>query len=513
MQKLQTLTSLVVITSLVFAQIVWASPTIESVEDQSFDENDSSSQLWDITITQEAGGEYIEAGYLKLILPDSVEMIYNDERMDTEFIIYGTAVDNGRVLETPELLYENGDKELWIPIVDTFLDDEYMVITRIFTEGYHSSTSQSASMTMQINDSETTYENTKYFSIKTSGASDNSAPEMPSDIVVSSSSEGVELTWEDPTDLDLQVIQVLRGVNGAAVSGTAYVSIGDGEQYFLDDDLDEGDEVSYILRASDGLNYSDNSDEYSTTYTVTVEEEVLVCEEGYEEDGGACVTIEEEPACEEGYEELDGVCITIEEVLTCEDGYEAIEGACIWIEVAASSFPDIEGHWGETYIEALVAAGVVSGNDDGTFAPDGTLDRAALAKMLVLAYTDGLIDGVVNPFEDVSDDDWYVDYAASAYSYGIMTGEGDGNFNGSGEVNRATLVQAVYNAADYASSSSDDLPFSDVSSADWFFDAVYHSYWLSVVDGEGEDTFNPSGLATRAAAAKVIYNGWYSEAL
>jgi hypothetical protein len=175
----------------------------------------------------------------------------------------------------------------------------------------------------------------------------------------------------------------------------------------------------------------------------------------------------------------------------------------------ASTFPDTDGHWGEAYIEALADAGVVSGNDDGTFNPDGSIDRAALSKMLVLAFTEGLVDGAENPYSDVSSDDWYVDYAASAYALGIMTGEGDGTFNGAGVVNRATLVQAVYNAAGYASASVEDLPFTDVSSADWSFDAVYHSYWLSVVDGESEDTFNLSGDASRAAASKVIYNGWY----
>ncbi len=176
----------------------------------------------------------------------------------------------------------------------------------------------------------------------------------------------------------------------------------------------------------------------------------------------------------------------------------------------ASTFSDTEGHWGEAYIDALYDAGVVSGDEGSdTFRPDDTLNRAELAKMLVEAYTEGLVDGASNPYSDVSESDWFIDYAASAYSYGIMTGNGDtGNFDGAETVNRATLIQAVYNAAGLTATGK-DLPFDDVMSSDWYYDAVDAGYWWSVIDGESENTYNPAGDATRAAAAKVIYNGWY----
>jgi len=174
----------------------------------------------------------------------------------------------------------------------------------------------------------------------------------------------------------------------------------------------------------------------------------------------------------------------------------------------AGTFADVDGHWGEAYVEALYDAGVVSGNDDGTFNPDGTLLRAELAKMLVLAYTEGLDEDAAAVYSDVSSDDWFYAYANDAYQKGIMTGEADGSFNGGGMVNRATLIQAIYNAAGLTAT-GEDLPFSDVMSSDWFYTATDAAYWWSVVDGKTETTFAPADYATRAEASKVIYNGWY----
>lgn len=174
----------------------------------------------------------------------------------------------------------------------------------------------------------------------------------------------------------------------------------------------------------------------------------------------------------------------------------------------AATFTDTDGHWGEAYIEALYTAGVVSGNPDGSFAPDNYLNRAELSKMLVLGYTEGLDSDAPAVYPDVAENDWYYEYANDAYQKGIMTGEGNGTFNGAAYVNRAVLMQAVYNAAGLTATGN-ELPFSDVMESDWFYDAVDAGYFWSIVDGKSSTSFDPAGMATRAEASKVIYNGWY----
>lgn len=50
--------------------------------------------------------------------------------------------------------------------------------------------------------------------------------------------------------------------------------------------------------------------------------------------------------------------------------------------VCAISFSDLDGHWGKTYIDALINDGTINGYDDGTFRPDGTVTRAEFVKMI-----------------------------------------------------------------------------------------------------------------------------------
>ena len=54
--------------------------------------------------------------------------------------------------------------------------------------------------------------------------------------------------------------------------------------------------------------------------------------------------------------------------------------------VSAADFPDIKGHWAETYVNAMVKKGYIKGYEDGTFKPNNTVSNTEslilLARML-----------------------------------------------------------------------------------------------------------------------------------
>ena len=50
------------------------------------------------------------------------------------------------------------------------------------------------------------------------------------------------------------------------------------------------------------------------------------------------------------------------------------------------SFPDIQGHWAEEFIQALLNRNLIRGYDDGRFYPDRPITRAQFAAVIQEAF-------------------------------------------------------------------------------------------------------------------------------
>lgn len=102
--------------------------------------------------------------------------------------------------------------------------------------------------------------------------------------------------------------------------------------------------------------------------------------------------------------------------------------------VAAGSFPDVPSSlpYSEA-IEALRSEGVIEGNPDGTFHPNGTINRAEFLKIILEARGD-LAAGKTECFPDVHTE-WFAQYVCAAKDEGIIQGYPDGNFKPSQPVN------------------------------------------------------------------------------
>lgn len=70
---------------------------------------------------------------------------------------------------------------------------------------------------------------------------------------------------------------------------------------------------------------------------------------------------------------------------------------------AKPSYADAQKHWATPIIAAVEKAGVVKGKDNGTFDPDGKIDRVSMASLLVEAYKlDSKVNGTpVTKFSDL----------------------------------------------------------------------------------------------------------------
>ena len=70
---------------------------------------------------------------------------------------------------------------------------------------------------------------------------------------------------------------------------------------------------------------------------------------------------------------------------------------------AAGKYSDVDGHWGQTYVEYYSEKGVVNGYPDGTFRPDDRITRAEAAQVLKNYFN---FTGEGKGFIDVFPTDW-----------------------------------------------------------------------------------------------------------
>jgi hypothetical protein len=96
-------------------------------------------------------------------------------------------------------------------------------------------------------------------------------------------------------------------------------------------------------------------------------------------------------------------------------------------------------------ISVLTNLGVVKGNDDGTFAPGRTLNRAEFAKIALMLNKsiEVISSDAADCFPDVRASDWFSKYVCLAKKRGIVKGYPDGKFHPEREVNYAESLKML----------------------------------------------------------------------
>jgi len=162
--------------------------------------------------------------------------------------------------------------------------------------------------------------------------------------------------------------------------------------------------------------------------------------------------------------------------------------------------------WATEAIEELMDQGVLSGNDDGSFAPNRQLNRAEVSKIIVLA-TGVDIDTTGGPhFPDVDQSAWFYDYIETMYNEGWINGYPDGMFRPGVGINRAEIAKMVVNGFALDQDLSGAPHFDDVNAGDWFYGYIETVYNNGAMRGYGDGTFGPGNAVTRAETAKIVYD-------
>ncbi len=171
-------------------------------------------------------------------------------------------------------------------------------------------------------------------------------------------------------------------------------------------------------------------------------------------------------------------------------------------------FKDLGGFdWAKPAIEVLAQNGIINGKENGTFAPQDTVSRDELVKMLTCVFE--IYDkNAKSVFADLNNH-WSQAYIASAEKYGLVKGITKNSFGAGQPVTREDMAVLCYRfmlAFSVEMQTGENTEFADADIiSDYAKEAVQVLKGAGVINGKDNNEFAPKDVCTRAEAAKVVY--------
>ncbi|SCW55765.1 S-layer homology domain-containing protein [Paenibacillus tianmuensis] len=153
------------------------------------------------------------------------------------------------------------------------------------------------------------------------------------------------------------------------------------------------------------------------------------------------------------------------------------------------SLNDISGHWAESDIKAIVAAGYVDGYPDGSFKPDHTVTRAEFITMTAKAA--GL-----KPVPGNDNKEWYAPYVAALVQTGIHQYKDFSSGDWNTPITRMEMARLAVRASDKSLQTTED----STDAKKFMFLATQKGLITGLAGGE----LGKEESATRAQSVKII---------
>ena len=169
--------------------------------------------------------------------------------------------------------------------------------------------------------------------------------------------------------------------------------------------------------------------------------------------------------------------------------------------VSADDFSDSADIVNKEAVTVLATLGVITGNDDGSYDPAGTITRGEMSTIICRVLNSGkdpvLGEFVNNTYSDTASH-WAKSYIEYCTTLGIVAGKGDGTFDPNGEVTvseaaKMVLVALGYNAA-----------IEGYTGGTWQINVDARANRLGLYDAMAYT--NTSTALTRDNAAQMLYN-------
>ena len=179
-------------------------------------------------------------------------------------------------------------------------------------------------------------------------------------------------------------------------------------------------------------------------------------------------------------------------------------------DIPQGSFPDIQNHWAQPFIQALLNKQLVRGYDDGRFYPDRSMTRAQFAAVIQGAFQP-VPRRSVQAFRDVPVNYWAAQAIQSAYRGGFLSGFPDGSFGPDSAIVRVQIWVALINGLNLLPNQKGHpnllSRYVDRQSIPGYaLDAMAKATQLKlVVNAPDIQQLKPNQVATRADISAAVY--------
>ena len=174
------------------------------------------------------------------------------------------------------------------------------------------------------------------------------------------------------------------------------------------------------------------------------------------------------------------------------------------VGASAADFTDADSIKNNEAVDTMVALSIINGKDDGSFAPEATVTRAEMAKMITIMLNGGsepaLTANASNAkFTDIGGH-WAQKYIEYCVSQNVIAGRGDGTFAPDATVTGTEAAKMALTALGY---NSEVFNFTGI---DWEVNVNAAANAPSANLYDGLRNINPGEGLSRDNAAQMLYN-------
>ena len=177
--------------------------------------------------------------------------------------------------------------------------------------------------------------------------------------------------------------------------------------------------------------------------------------------------------------------------------------------IAGASFSDVSAtHEHYAAIQWMEARGVVQGYPDGTFRPDQTVTRVESLKIILSATGVDLttvLPPEVNPYSDVSEQDWFYSNVLKATTLQWVKGYENGEFHPSQTINWAEALKIISIGYHLETPPATENPYPDVDQQFWFAPYVAYAKARNYLSARNDGALHPEYAMTRGELIELMY--------